>query len=122
VTISRVELGCAGHLIVSDRCRWRRHTQVGHYRISTLGDYWLHDTRQRVSVGAHAYFETMVFATTGRPDAGNEGCGCQELKDWSELDLQRYATAGEAQRGHEAMVEKYIMIAEGELVEEGVKE
>ena len=35
------ELGCAGHLIVANRCQWKRHTQVGKYRISSIGNYYL---------------------------------------------------------------------------------
>ncbi len=104
----RVELGCAGHLIVSNRCRWKRHTQVGNYRISTIGEYWLDDERQTIGATPNSYFETMVFLTTGEQVEGNEGCGCQQVKEWMEIDSSIYATAGDAQAGHEEFVEKYI--------------
>jgi hypothetical protein len=52
-------------------------------------------------------FETMVFETIGKPADGNEGCGCIEVRDYSESECHRYATAGEAQAGHETMVRKY---------------
>lgn len=105
----RVELGCAGHLIVSSRCRWKRHTQVGNYRISSIGDYYPDRDGKRDTIGAgpDAFFETMVFKTVEAQDADNEGCGCRAVDDWSEIEGERYATAGEAQAGHERYVAKY---------------
>lgn len=107
---SRTELGCAGHLIVASRCRWHRHTQVGLFRISSIGNYYPDRNGERETIGAgeRAYFETMVFKTTGEPVKGNEGCGCFEIADWSEIDGECYATAGEAQAGHERYVAKYL--------------
>lgn len=104
----RVELGCAGHLIVANRCRWHRHTQIPGFRISTVGDYFPDGgARDTIGSGERDYYETMVFALSDDPCAGNEGCGCNEPAEWSELECNRYATAGEAQAGHEAMVHKY---------------
>ena len=104
------ELGCAGHLCVSHRCRWKRHTQVGLYRVSTLGDYFptgLGGKRDTLGGGEDTFFESMVFLTTGKPDPENEGCGCYEVANWAELECARYATAGEANAGHEALIQKY---------------
>jgi len=108
----RVELGCAGHLIVAAKCHWRRHTQVGGYRVSTVGDYHPDRDGERECVGGsdNAYFETMVFETENALDGGNEGCGCRVVKDWSGIDCERYATAGEAQAGHERYVAKYSAV------------
>src|SRR5689334_9034385 len=108
--IQRIELGCPGHLIVARYCHWRRHTQVGNYRVSSIGNYYLNDSSQRSTIGAgeDAFFETMVFRTSPEMDGGNEGCGCREVVEWGELDAKRYATAGEAQAGHERMVSKYL--------------
>lgn len=104
----RVELGCPGHCIVARSCAWRRHTQVPGYRISTIGDYYTSDgKRETLGADPDSYFETMVFTIGEQQYAGNEGCGCAEVTNWSEVDGQRYATAGEAQAGHEAMVRKY---------------
>ena len=103
----RVELGCAGHFIAANRCRWKRHTQVGNYRISSIGDYYLGDARQTIGAGPNSYFETMVFETTGELCGGNDGCGCRVVREWDELDGERYATAGEAQAGHERYVSMY---------------
>ena len=114
-TIPVVHLGCAGHLIVSQSCRWRRHTQIGsRFRVSTVGDYFpdWHGPRETIGSGAQDWFETMVFVTTSQPDTGNDGCGCLTVDDYNEIDGRRYATAGEAQAGHDAMIAKYLAIAE----------
>lgn len=102
----RIECGCAGHFICADRCRFRRHTQVCGFRISTVGDLYIDNKRK--TVGAWGYFETLVFKTTGEPVPDNDGCGCEQVADWSEVDGRRYDTAGDAQAGHEAFVQKYI--------------
>ena len=109
--MSRKELGCPGHFIAVNHCRFRRHTQIGtKYRVSTVGDYFPDDRSERKPIGAgqDSFFETLVFQTVGKPAAKNEGCGCLEVKDWCESDGRRYATAGAAQAGHEAFVRKYL--------------
>jgi len=114
--VRRVELGCAGHLIVASSCRWHRHTQVGRYRVSSIGDYFIGEDEPRRTIGAGdaAFFETMVFRTTDTPCRDSEGCGCLEVADWSEIDGERYPTAGEAQAGHERYVAKYLALARKE--------
>lgn len=114
-------LGCPGHLIVSRYCRWRRHTQIdgpcGSFRVSTLGDYYQpgpngSEVRATVAGGRADFFETMVFRTVPRRlVAESEGCGCREVEDWSEIDAERNATAGQAQAGHERLVAKYARLA-----------
>ena len=109
MAVKAVELGCAGHFICAKDCLWRRHTQVGKYRVSSVGDlYYKSEPYKRQTVGASGYFETMVFALTNKQSSGNEGCGCREVKEWSEIDGERYDTAGEAQKGHEKYVRKYL--------------
>lgn len=109
-----VELGCAGHLIMADRCRFRRHTQIGDkYRVSTVGDYFPASRRETIGSGKRDYFETRVFETGGLAP-NNEGCGCHSVLDYCGVASDRYATAGEAQRGHEAMVRKYAALARGD--------
>lgn len=105
-----VELGCPGHFIAVSSCRWRRHTQVGSYRVSSVGDYYPggeDGKRQAIGAGPASFFETYVFRTVGKAVEGSEGCGCVEVAAWSEIEGIRWATAGEAQAGHEAMVKKY---------------
>lgn len=113
--MKRVDLGCPGHFIAVDSCRFRRHTQIGDkWRVSTVGDYFPPPlrgekrTRETIGSGPKDFFETMVFETTGQPERENEGCGCLEVKDYCESDGRRWATAGEAQAGHEAYVRKYM--------------
>ncbi len=110
MSIKAIELGCPGHFICARDCNWRRHTQVGNYRISSVGDYCRssdENKRQTIGAGPDAFFETYVFELTNKLAKGNEGCGCREVKDWSEIDGERYATAGAAQLGHERYVAKY---------------
>jgi hypothetical protein len=111
--VSRTELGCPGHFIGASRCRYRRHTQVGGvYRVSTVGDYYaMEGKRETIGAGVDAFFETYVFRTLDAPDSGNEGCGCHAVAGWSEIDGERYATAGEAQAGHERYVAQYLKLA-----------
>lgn len=103
----RVELGCTGHLIVGNSCRWSRNTVVGDYCISSVGDYYIGEATERTEVGCNRYFETMVFELLPEEASGSEGCGCRAVKEWCEIDMDGYQTAGEAQVGHEAMVAKY---------------
>jgi hypothetical protein len=112
--VVKVELGCPGHFICARDCRWRRHTQVGNYRVSSVGDLYYRseeNKRQTVGAGDDSFFETMVFKLTDKPIDGNEGCGCREVAEWCEIDGERYATAGDAQAGHERYVTKYTSLA-----------
>lgn len=108
----RVELGCIGHFICAGDCRWRRHTQIPGYRISSVGLYFppykSKDQPTPIGYGKESLFETMVFATTNKADESSDGCGCKVVKEWSEIEGRRYATAGAAQAGHEKLVAKYI--------------
>lgn len=117
-TVPITHLGCIGHFIGAERCKWRRHTQVGTaYRVSTVGDYCppsLHGKRETLGIGPDTYFETMVFCTTSTtPYDDSEGCGCLPC-GWEELTCRRYATAGEAQRGHDEVVAEYARRVEKE--------
>lgn len=105
----RVELGCPGHFIGVSSCRYRRHTQVGKFRVSTVGDYFPESLgiRTTLGFGQKDWFETMVFETRAMPDGNNDGCGCRAVKSMNSVEMKRYATAGAAQEGHERMVAKY---------------
>ncbi len=113
-----IELGCAGHSICSDRCRWHRHTIVGNYAVSSVGDLFINKKRETFGAGSEDWFETMVFPLTDRKFRNNDGCGCREFANYSELEGIRYKTAGEAQAGHEKMVKEYLTKARSE---EGAK-
>lgn len=107
-------LGCAGHFIAAASCRFRLHTQITTedrgYRVSTVGDlYFEHDKgkRQTLGAGENSFFETYVFPVGGKQSDGNEGCGCREVSDWSEIEGRRTSTSGEAREMHEEMVERF---------------
>lgn len=112
--VTVTELGCPGHLVVANRCAWRRHTQVGSsFRVSTVGNYFPGRGAERDTIGSgpNDFFETMVFRTQDAPEPESDGCGCLVVTDYSGLDQARYATAGEAQAGHERYVTKYRRLA-----------
>lgn len=109
-------LGCPGHLCVARYCRWHRHTQVdgpgGSWRVSSIGNYYLNDKLTTIGAGAESFFETMVFKTVANKKVeGSNGCGCRPVKEWGEIDCERYAKDGEAQSGHERFVAKYAKLA-----------
>lgn len=115
LAITITHLGCAGHFIDAQSCRWRRHTQVGtSYRVSTIGNYFPRSfNNERASLGFEPehFFETMVFRTVPNADPEAESCGCLPVPDFLELTCRRYATAGEAQRGHDEVVAEYALRA-----------
>lgn len=77
-----------------------------------MGDYqpphYKDHRREPLGCDKDSYFETMVFQTKSTAARGVEECGCHEVISWGEVDARRYATAGAAQRGHEAMIRKYL--------------
>ena len=120
MTVSIVHLGCKGHFIGRQHCQWSRHTVVGDiFVISTLGMLqWPNREPDKFGDPPPAwatfgieegdYFESMVFRSAGTrtlEDGLDAGCGCHELGE--ELRTERYATAGEANAGHDALVEHY---------------
>lgn len=119
---TRTELGCAGHYICAHDCRWRRHTQVigdcGRYRISTVGDMWSSFggvfRRMRVNCNDDAYYQSAVFTIQDEPDGRNDGCGCHPVTSYEDVETASYATAGEAQAGHERLVAYYMRAADGD--------
>ena len=115
VLVQPVDLGCPGHFCGARNCQWRRHTQVGHYRVSSVGNYYPdgRGNAKRTPLGCDLtdFFETMVFETLLSLDPGSEGCGCRVVKSFSEIDGARYETAGAAQQGHQQFVTKYLIQA-----------
>lgn len=114
-------LGCPGHLCVARYCRWHRHTQVdgpgGSWRVSSIGNYYLNDKLTTIGAGADSFFETMVFKTfANKKVADSNGCGCRPVKEWGEIDCERYVKDGEAQAGHERFVAKYAKLARKQKV------
>jgi len=108
--LKRVERGFKGHFICADRCQYSRCTDLGtKWRVSTVGDFYVQRDRTtpavRETVGCDRFYETMVFPLGKR--RCECGCGARKVSDFSELDFEGYQKAGEADKGHEAMVRKW---------------
>ncbi len=97
ITELRREHPYGGHFVAWERCLFRRHTHVGKYRISTIGDFRPHMQYSKLGtaepLSKDMYFETFVL-TNGEEEEGI-----------------RYTTSAEAEAGHEAMIEKYMKLA-----------
>jgi len=95
--------GYAGHLIVSARCAYHLTTRIGDYLISTVGDFRPDgDERAPIGAGPDAFFETYVFDCLGEDKEGNP-----ILKEFCEIDGQRYAESLLAEKGHYRYCRKY---------------
>jgi len=95
----RKYFGRAGHLIVSDRCRFHIHTHVNGVCVSTVGEYYPGAYDKKPSeIGLNRLYETFVF----RLDRSGEG-----VKSYSEIDSDTYNDVESADLGHEAMCAKY---------------
>lgn len=95
--------GFAGHCIVGSRCRFHLSTRIGHYLVSTIGDY-RPDGKTREELGADpgSFFETMVFECDGETPKGDPN-----VLSWGEIDTARYAESLDAERNHRALCLKY---------------
>jgi hypothetical protein len=102
--------GYAGHFCCGHMCRFHLATQVGEYLISTVGDMhtFVHpgEKDKMQEIGYNRFFETMVFEFGKICHAVGCGCGMPEING-NELDSNGYKTAGEAERGHTAMIKKW---------------
>jgi|SRR3989304_8309221 len=98
-------MGHAGHLCVSHSCSFHLNTYIGKYIVSTVGEYYPSFSREKmVTIGAgdKSFYETMVF----KARRGNYSC-CPFEQSGDELDMERYETAGEAQKGHLKLCNKW---------------
>lgn len=53
--------GIAGHLCVSNWCRFHIVTDIGDFRVSTIGAYYPGKADKMETVGCDRHYETMVF-------------------------------------------------------------
>ena len=114
--------GHAGHFMCGRWCRFHMCTEIGKQFISTVGLYvhprhgcgredtemdYLRDHPNGEMIGINRFYETMVFAVTGKRCADKTcNCGMPEI-DGCELEADGYLTAGEARKGHMTMCLKY---------------
>lgn len=135
MTIPTKELGCAGHFVGAKDCLWRRHTQVGGaFRVSTIGLYYPAsrgtdprngDDPESFKFDSVSYFESMVFRTATCPSVNEThgaGCGCHPVKDYGGCLTRRYATAGEANAGHDELVARFARRVEVHEAKRGKKQ
>ena len=96
------EFGMAGHFCAAHHCRYHRHTHVGRFCISTVGDY--HPplpsgmpTEKPQQVGSGRFFETMVFDLKKRRHR------------WHSLAMVPYQSVAKADAGHARVVSDYVV-------------
>lgn len=102
--------GSAGHLCVSEYCRFHLATQIGQYLVSTVGDYYPHgkQSEKPETVGCGRTFETMVFKIDGPCECG---CGMPKIIP-EELVCDGYNDRASANKGHDFICHK---VAKGKL-------
>lgn len=98
--------GYAGHLIVGKSCAYHLCTRIPGYLISTVGHYLPRsgdgEAMETIGAGKDSFFETYVFRC-----AGEDKCGNPILRNWSEIDGERWATSTQAENGHYKYLAKY---------------
>ena len=106
--------GWPGHFICASRCRFRLHTHVGNYAISTVGAMYPREEGSRgepakmETVGADRFYETYVFKL-GEERCKEVSCNCQErlVSDWCEIDSLAANDGLTARINHYSMCIKY---------------
>lgn len=98
--------GNAGHLIVSEDCKFHLATKIGNVLVSTIGEYIPHYMTKPVWIGCDRLYETMVFPTM--KERCECGCGMfrVDVSD-GELDFDGYNDADSANKGHLEMCYKW---------------
>lgn len=111
--VQREDFAKPGHFCAADRCRFVRHSHVGPYCVSTVGDWWPKGETQAEQIGHGRYFETMVFRV------GEDG----EVADYgNHVDFRGYTHEADAALGHERIVEEWERIARAEAARPGQTE
>ncbi len=129
--------GNAAHFICGHNCRFHLTTLIGHYLVSTVGEYLPDESVREImarsrgiqiegrgdarradfmkkigyeEIGCDRKYETMVFKA-GAPCSVKEcGCGLPSI-DGSELDFAPYNQAGDATTGHLEMCRQWAEYA-----------
>jgi hypothetical protein len=107
MSAKQVWMGHAGHFICGNDCQFHLNTYVNGVIVSTLGE--LKDSRkegfQPLGFSPDSLYESMVF-TAVKTESGDECCPYRQSSG-RELEGCRYATAGEAAKGHAKLIAKY---------------
>jgi hypothetical protein len=97
----------AGHLCVSDRCKFHLNTYVNGYIISTVGEYKSQiesESEEFDDIGANRKYETMVFKAK-KSDVGC--CPYEAIIEGESLEFEGYNDPLEARIGHIELCKKY---------------
>jgi hypothetical protein len=97
-------LGHKMHFIGAGSCSFGMATELPrNIVVSTVGEYRPLGHENIEDLALNAKYETMVFKTTDK----RRECGCPIIKEWIELDCNRYNDALDAQKGHVEMCHKW---------------
>jgi hypothetical protein len=94
--------GNAGHLCVSNWCRFHLTTKIGAHLVSTVGEYYPPHATERdcpdkpTTVGWERTYETMVFRVEGTCECG---CGLPTISG-IEIEGSGYNDPASATQGH----------------------
>lgn len=100
--------GFAGHFISASRCRFHLATEVGNFRVSTIGGYASPTNPKEFSeVGLDRKYETMVFRIADGTAVCNCGCRMKELESYSELEMLPANDPDTARKNHMEACLKY---------------
>ena len=101
----------AGHLCVSNKCRFHLNTYVGKFIVSTVGEYYNRDDKmETLGCGKDSYYETMVFKAV----KSKHKCCPYEALITKEYEQIRYATAEDAYKGHLKLCNQYSSLTKKE--------
>ena len=108
--------GLSGHFIGAHKCIFRLCTDVGDYRISTIGAYYIDNKMNEIGLGRH--YETFVFEIKDNLndrdeliillEIDSEGINVNDFKSPFEADEA-------AEKMHIDMCLKYELMQTGEL-------
>lgn len=96
--------GNAGHLIVSDQCRFHLCTEIGNYLVSTVGEWYPRYKKDEEiqggeEIGCGRKYETMVFRWKKRCDFKDCDCGMPLIVP-EEIDFMPANSRKEANKNH----------------------
>lgn len=98
--------GLGGHYCLSHSCRFRLHTVIGKYKISTVGAMYFEGSKNMETIGVDRHYETMVF---------EEGKGYSEI-DFAGIEKGKkedpYESDKRAEEMHMSMCYKYAVMQE----------
>lgn len=106
----RTHFSRPAHFVGSESCQFGITDIVGHYIVSTVGDYRPNYSGGRQEpIGYGRTYETMVFAWKEGKRCEDAECGCEIpfADSYMELDFEGYNSKSEAEDGHRRMVNKW---------------